>query len=197
MKVSVILLGAGESKRLGVNKLQLPWGKKTILEKCLQTFLHSKVHEVVLVLNEKLRGMETRLKQKRVKIIFNPDYRKGMSTSIYHGLRVIHPKSQGVLIALGDQPNLNTRTVNSLIYHFQRSKKGIIVPAYLGKMGHPVLFHRKYFKDLLTLDGDRGGRSIIKKNERDVEIVSTTSKGVIQDVDTWEDYQTLKKYCSS
>ncbi len=197
IKVSAILLGAGESKRLGINKLQLPWGKKTILEKCLQTFLRSKVKEVVVVLNEKLREMETRLKQKRVKIIFNPEYRKGMSASIHYGLRVIHPKSQGVLIALGDQPNLNTKTINALIHHFQQSKKGIIVPSYLGKMGHPVLFHRKYFNDLFTLDGDRGGKSIIKKNEIDVEIVSTTSKGVIQDIDTWEDYQTLKRSCSS
>ncbi len=192
MKVSAILLGAGESKRFGVNKLKLSWGKKTILEKCLHTFLRSKVEEVVLVLNEKMKEMEHRLTHRRVKIVYNPEYQKGMGKSIYYGIQAIHPKSEGVFIALGDQPNLKASTINALLRHFRQGEKGIVVPFYSGRKGHPVLFHRKYFQALSKLKGDTGGRSIINKNERDVEMVVTTSKGVIQDIDTWEDYQTLK-----
>ncbi len=197
MKISAILLGAGESKRFGVNKLQLPWGKKTILEKCLHTFLRSKVDEVILVLNEKMKGVGSPLTHPKLKIVLNPEYRKGMSASIHSGLHTLHSKTQGILIGLGDQPNLKTRTINALLRRFQKGRKGIVVPCYSGRMGHPVLFHRKYFNELLKLKGDRGGRSIIKKNKEDVWFMPTTSKGVIQDIDTWEDYRTLQRECSS
>lgn len=196
MRISAILLGAGESRRFGLNKLRLPWGKKTVLEKCLHTLIRSKVDEVVLVLNEKMGEGKDGFRQRKVKIVFNPDYRKGMSTSIHYGLRAIHPKTQGVLIALADQPNLKTSTINALLRHFQEGGKGILIPSYFGRRGHPVLFHRRYFQDLLKLKGDVGGRSIIKKNEEDVKTVPTTSKGVIQDIDTWKDYENLKESCS-
>jgi len=188
MMVSAILLGAGESKRMGVNKLLLPWGRKIIFEQCLDTLLHSKVKEVIVVTNERIKSKVDGLKDKKAKVVNNPYYRQGMSTSIRMGLKVMDPDSRGILIALGDQPFLKARTINALIKAFSHWKGGIIVPSFRGNRGHPVIFHRKYKKELLKLKGDMGGRSILEDHPKDVKAVRVRSEGVLKDIDTWEDY---------
>jgi len=188
LKISAILLGAGESKRMGVDKLYLPWGRKTVLEHCLETLLKSEVKEVVVVLGHRDKMPKNLSRNRKVKTVGNPLFRKGMSTSIRRGLRMIHPYSQGVLIALGDQPYLKTRTINALIRVFSERKKGIILPSFRGRIGHPVIFSMKYKKELLGLKGDVGGRSIIERHSEDVRKVPIKSAGVVKDIDTWQDY---------
>ena len=189
LKISAILLAAGESKRMGKNKLFLSWGKRTILEHCLQTLLRSKVKEVVIVLNDPMKEKRDRLKDRKVKVVMNPHYKKGMSTSIRCGLKALDPKSNGILIALGDQPFIKTRTINALIGAFGRAKGKIIVPSFRGRRGHPVIFHRKYEEELLRLRGDAGGKTIIMKHPEDVHIIPVKSEGVIRDIDTWRNYK--------
>ena len=191
VRVSAILLGAGESKRMGVNKLSLPWGKKTVFEHCLDTLLRSNVKEVVVVLNNRTKRM-LQFRGKRAKVIMNPHYREGMSTSIRRGIRAADPSSQGILIALGDQPFLQTRTINALIRAFGQKRGSIVLPSYRGRGGHPVLFDRCYKKMLLSLQGDVGGKSIIERDPGNVVKVRTKSEAVVKDIDTWKDY---KKEC--
>jgi molybdenum cofactor cytidylyltransferase len=188
-KVSAILLGAGESKRMGVNKLGLPWRKKTVFQHCLDTLLRSNVKEIVVVLSKKTKGIRSRLDTRRVKVVMNPFFRRGMSTSIRRGMRAVDPRSEGILIALGDQPFLKARTINALIRAFVRRKHTLIVPSFQGKKGHPVIFHRKYEKELLNLKGDVGGRSIIDSHPGNVWVVRVKSEGVVKDIDTRDDYR--------
>jgi molybdenum cofactor cytidylyltransferase len=189
IKISAVLLGAGGSKRMGIDKLSLPWGRKTILEHCFETLWRSKVEEVTIVLGVRNKRIKNLFKGPRVKIIVNPHSEKGMSTSIRKGLRTIHSDSHGILIALGDQPFLKTRTINALIHAFNQGEKGIIVPSFRGRMGHPVIFHRKYKRELLNLKGDVGGKSILERHPQDVRRVSIKSEGVVKDIDKWQDYR--------
>jgi molybdenum cofactor cytidylyltransferase len=191
--ISAILLGAGESKRMGKNKLLLPLGKKTIIERCLENLLRSDVEEVVVVINKKMKEIVDRFKEGNVKVVLNPYYRSGMSSSIRYGLRFINPKNDGILIALGDQPFLKSKTINALIRKFAQGKKGIVLPIYKGKKGHPVIFHKRYRNDLLKLRGDVGGKSIIEKYPEDIELYPVRSKSIIKDIDTWKDYLSLKE----
>lgn len=186
--ISAILLGAGESKRMGVDKLSLPFGMVTLLEKSLKNLLRSRVKEIIVVLNRSRSKMLDHLKGKRVKVVFNPYYKKGMSSSIRCGLRFTNSRSNGILIAFGDQPFLKPKTINTLIKRFYQSNKGIVLPLFRGEKGHPVIFHRRYKKELLRLKGDVGGRSIIKKFSNDVLLVPVKSNGVIKDIDTLNDY---------
>jgi molybdenum cofactor cytidylyltransferase len=188
-KISAVLLGAGESKRMGVNKLSLPWGRKTVLEHCFKTLLRSKAQEVVIVLSHRNKEIKNLFQGPKVKIVVNPYSKRGMSTSIRKGLEAIHPRSDGILIALGDQPNLKTRTINALILAFDQGKEGIIIPSFQGRRGHPVIFHWRYRKELLNLKGDVGGRSIIKRHPEDIRVVPVKSEGVVKDIDTWQDYR--------
>jgi molybdenum cofactor cytidylyltransferase len=188
LRISAILLGAGESKRMRVDKLSLPWGRKTVLEHCFETLWRSEVEEVTIVLGVRNKEIKNLFKGPRVKIIVNPHSEKGMSTSIRKGLQTIHSGSHGILIALGDQPFIKTRTINALIHAFDQGEKGIVVPSFRGEMGHPVIFHRKYKKELLNLKGDVGGKSIIERHPQEVRRVSIKSEGVVKDIDTWQNY---------
>jgi molybdenum cofactor cytidylyltransferase len=196
--VSTILLGAGESKRMGRDKLMLPWGKKTVLDHCLEVLLRSETREVVVVVRSRSEEFEERIDtypafmRKKIKVVVNSDYPGGMSSSIRKGLKSIHPKSEGVLIALGDQPLLKTTTVNALIHAFLHGKGKIAIPFYHNARGNPVLFGRGYIRSLMRLRGDTGGRSIIETHAEEVVRVRTRSEAVIRDIDTWGKYRRLK-----
>jgi molybdenum cofactor cytidylyltransferase len=188
VNISAILLGAGESKRMGRDKLSLPWGKETVLEHCLRILLRSEVQEVILVISNLAQWKQNRYDNPKVKVVLNPRYREGMSTSIRKGLQALDHRSQGVLIALGDQPRLKTRTINRLIHAFALGKGKIVIPSFQRKMGHPVIFHRQYERELKRLKGDVGGRSIIERHPQEVKRVRVRSEGVIRDIDTRKDY---------
>jgi molybdenum cofactor cytidylyltransferase len=193
--ISAILLGAGESKRMKVNKLSLPWGRETVFEHCFNTLFRSTAQEIIVVLNPRNKGMKRQFEKrfagttKKVKITFNPYYERGMSTSIHKGLQVMDSKSNGILISLGDQPFLKTRTINVLLRAFREAKGEIIVPSFRGVNGHPVVFHRKYEKELLKSRGDTGGRPILLKHSKQIKTIPVRSEGVVKDIDTREDYQ--------
>jgi molybdenum cofactor cytidylyltransferase len=187
--ISAILLGAGKSKRMGFDKLSLLWGKKTVFERCLETLSRSRVQELVIVLSLRNKGLRNLLRGKNIKIVTNPHPGGGMSTSIRRGLQAIHPRSDGILIALGDQPFLKTRTINVLIRTFAQGKGRIIVPSFRGRRGHPVIFHKRYRKELLNLKGDVGGKSVLERYPKNVIIVPVKSEGVVKDINTWQDYK--------
>jgi molybdenum cofactor cytidylyltransferase len=187
--VSAILLGAGESKRMGKNKLLLPWGKKTIFEHCLETLLRSEVEEVIVVINDRLKAFIHPIHTKKVKVIINPHYKRGMSTSIRRGVQAIASGSEGILIALGDQPFIKTRTINAMIKAFTQGKDAILVPSFRGKRGHPVIFHRRFRRELLNLKGDAGGKSIVERHPGEILDIPLKSEGVVKDIDLWEDYE--------
>lgn len=187
--ISAILLGAGRSKRMGADKLSLPWGRRTVLEHCFNALLKSDVQELVVVLSLQNEGLKNLFQARKVRVVINPYSDKGMSTSIRRGIEALRPKNDGILIALGDQPFLKTRTINVLIHAFNRGEGQIIRPSFWGRMGHPVLFDRKYKRELLNLEGDLGGRSVIERHPEDVRVVPVRSMGVVRDVDTWQDYK--------
>jgi molybdenum cofactor cytidylyltransferase len=76
-----------------------------------------------------------------------------------------------------------------LIRAFDQGKEGIIIPSFQGRHGHPVIFHRRYKRELLNLKGDVGGRSIIERHPGDIRVVPIKSIGVVKDIDTWQDYR--------
>lgn len=187
--ISAILLGAGESKRMGADKLILPLGTKTVLECSLDTLMRSKVDEIILVVRSEPAFWARFSGEHRVKLVRNPYYRKGMSSSIRCGVRALDARTKGILIALGDQPFLKAATINALIRKFSPGEGMIVIPRYGGKRGHPVLFDQCYLKDLLQLKGDQGGRSIIDRYPEKIVPLRSRSAGVIKDLDTWKDYR--------
>jgi molybdenum cofactor cytidylyltransferase len=182
--VSAIVLAAGQAKRMGQLKQLMPLGASTILEQTLDNLLSSKLTEVIVVLGYKAEEIRKIISGRPVKIVVNPDYRKGMGTSIAAGLKFVDSQTRAVMLVMGDQPYVDSPTINRLLDAFSSSQKGIAIPSYKGKRGHPLIFSRKYEKPLSNLSGDIGGREIIKEHPDDVLEVPVDCKGIIIDIDT-------------
>jgi len=189
--ISAIVLAAGESKRMGQNKLLLPWQGKTILEGVLDALLNSQVEEVILVLGHEAERIREKVPAQKIKIVSNSDYKKGMSTSIRQGLMALDESAKAFIIVLGDQPGISREIFNRLIREFQQNypHKNIVVPSYRGTRGHPVLFSTKYMKEALQLQGDVGCRQILADHPEDILTVQVNTEAVLFDIDTPEEYE--------
>ena len=188
--ISAILLAAGESKRMGRPKLLLTWGEYTIIEKSVDTLLASKINELIVVLGYQARAVSRTLGARRLKAVINRQYRMGMSTSIRRGLRQVSSKSDAILIALADQPFIETDLINHLIDIYCGNPHGIILPSYEGRRGHPVILNRsRYQGEMETLTGDTGCKPILNRHPEDIVEVEVESEGVVADIDSWNEYR--------
>ncbi len=186
--VSAIFLAAGEAKRMGKPKLLLPFNNSTILEQAVDNLLNSRVDEVIVVVGNRAQEMIEKLAKRPVKIAVNPAYREGMSTSIARGLNLVDKKTLAVMLVLADQPLIDKETINKLIDTFLSHDKGIAIPAYQGRRGHPIIFSAKYKEELRELKGDVGGRQIIRNHPDDVLEVTVDSPSITIDIDTIDNY---------
>lgn len=189
--VTAIVLAAGESRRMGHLKQLLPFGDSTILERTVDNILQSGVGEIIVVLGHRADEIAPRLAGKTVKIVINPDYRQGMSSSLRCGLSQVSEEASTFMIVLGDQPLVGPQTVARLLEGYAGSSHGVVAPVYQGRRGHPVIFSAKYRSELLSLEGDTGARSVIEAHPEDVGYVEVDSPGVVTGIDTEADYRNL------
>ena len=154
--VSGILLAAGLSTRMGEPKQLLPFGESTIVETVVGNMLAAKFDEVIVVLGHHAAEIQKQLGTRLIKTVFNPDYRDGMLTSAQTGIRACKESSAFALM-LVDQPFITSARINQVIEAYQQTDKGIAVPSYNYKRGHPVIFEQKYASDILALDTESDG----------------------------------------
>jgi molybdenum cofactor cytidylyltransferase len=192
--ISALLLAAGKGERMGEVKQLLSLGEKRMIEAALHNLQMSRCDEIVVVLGFAADEIRPLVEGKeRVKVVINPRFAEGMSTSIQQGLKEISTRATGILIALADQPFIPPEVINKLIEGFQRGAQGIVLPVYEGKRGHPVILDRKkYEREILKLRGDVGGKEIVSKHPQDVLEVPVASRGVLMDIDAPEDYQGIQ-----
>ena len=186
--LSAITLAAGKSSRMGRPKQLMPWRQGTIVEQTVDNLLDSEADEVIVVVGYKAEEVKRALADKPIKLAVNPYFEQGVSKSIIIGLGLVDSQAQAVMIVLGDQPLINSRVIDSLIEEFYKGDKGIVVPAYQGRRGHPVVFGMKYKEELLGLRGDVGARRIIEAHAWDTLEVPVNCKSICIDIDTMEDY---------
>lgn len=191
-KTAIIILAAGNSSRLGRPKQLLKYKESTLLKNTISEALKVYNSFVIVVTGANHNEVEKQLNTEEINICFNPEWETGMSSSIVKGLNellLLKPDSDECIFAVCDQPFVNNLIFEHLIRHYHKSKKRIIASAYSETLGTPVLFHRKYFNELLELSGQEGAKKIIKKHQDDVYSVPF-EKGDI-DIDTEEDYNKL------
>ena len=169
-------------------KQLMPWRHSTVVEQTVDNLLGSAADEVIVVVGYIAEEVKKALANKPVKLVVNPDYEQGLSTSIIAGLNVVASHAQAVMLALGDQPLINSQVINRLIEEFYKHDKGIVIPTYQGRRGHPVIFAIKYKEKLLDLKGDIGGRQIIEDHAWDILEVPVNCESICTDIDTMDDY---------
>lgn len=189
--ISAIVLAAGESRRMGETKLLLDWQGKPILQHVLDALRDSSVGEVILVLGHEAEHIQGKIQAPEIKVVINPDYREGMSTSLRRGILATDPNTQAFLVVLADRPGINPQIIDELILNFRQAfpGKNIAVPDFKGRRGHPVLFGAKYREEILRLKGDVGGREILAGHPEDILRVEMNSDAALVDINTPEDYK--------
>jgi len=190
--ITAIILAAGESKRMGEPKMLMPWGKSTVLQTVISTFQASGIKDILVVTGGARQQIET-LIGKTVETVFNEDYQKGeMLSSIQLGLSVKMREASAALICLGDQPQVEERSVRSVCNAFLAGKSEIVVPSFEMQRGHPWLVARPLWEDLLEMKAPRTPRDFLKKYARKIHYVNVDTHSILEDLDTPEDYSKHK-----
>ena len=189
-----VVLAAGESRRMGQTKLLLPINGKSIIESVLDTVVRSKTDRILVVLGADSQRISKKIEGYDIHSTVNPHFREGMLSSIQWGLKALRGEVSAVLVVLGDQPSISSDVIDALIAAYGKVKKGIVVPAYKGKRGHPVLIDEKYFEEIAKLNPEIGLRELLHRHPEDVLEVEAKTASILGDVDTIKDYwRELKK----
>lgn len=192
--VSVIVLAAGSSSRLGQSKQLLLVNGKTLLEKSALAALNSGAEHVFVVLGAQAALHKKAIENLPVGIVINEDWQKGMGNSLKTGLSHLathYPKTEAVIIMVCDQPFLTSDHLKKLIATFQKTHSEIVASTYNQTLGVPALFSRSLFNQLLHLEDNQGARKIIQHHKGSMLLVAFP-KGEI-DLDTPEDLTRLKQ----
>ena len=190
-----IILAAGEGKRMGKVKLTLPLGDRQLIEWVLQAVKLTPLDKYFLVVRPEDKDIIKIGKAWGAEIVLNPDFRKGMSTSIKKALLKINTQeAEGFFLILGDQPLITSKIINKLIKSFSPGKEEIVVPYFKDKRGNPVLFDIYWKDELMAVTGDVGGRVLIKAHPEKVKRVNISDETILFDIDQEKDYLKAQMY---
>jgi molybdenum cofactor cytidylyltransferase len=183
-----IILAAGESKRMGFPKMLLSINGKTMIENVIDNVADSDSDGILVVLGANSEDLIGLVRKYDIKSCYNNNYLEGMLSSVKCGLRNLPSDVEAALVFQGDQPFIAPSVINSVIEAYRSSGKGIVIPVYKGKRGHPILLHNRYKEIAENLDPGEGLRSVAYLYPEDVLEVKTISAGILIDFDTHEEY---------
>lgn len=189
--IVAVVLSAGESSRMGRPKALLPIDGQTFIEKIVGALKQTQIGKVIVILGHNAVEMRRRIEPLPVEILINPDYKLGQLSSLQAAVRHLETQTDcdGMLVHLVDHPYIDPVLVERMIQHFYETKKLIVVPRYGTKRGHPVIFSRKLFDELLAAPMDQGAKAVVNAHRDDTLEIDTQDSGVTVDIDTPELYR--------
>ena len=184
--VAAIVLAAGRSTRMGgPNKLLAELDGKKLVRTVAEQALASKATDVIVVTGHQADLVEQALAGLNVKFVRNPDFAGGLASSVKAGIAAVPANADGALVCLGDMPLIDAKLIDRLIEAFEPDRGHLIaVPVSDGRRGNPVLWSRRFFRELMTLDGDVGARHLIAKHAEAVAEVPVEGESAFLDIDT-------------
>ncbi len=187
VKTAMILPAAGSSRRHPPNKLLLDLDGRTVIERAVGVFL-GRTLELILVLGhqqERVRRVIEREFGGAVRIVMNPEYASGMASSLRRGLLAAGEGFDYYAVSLGDKPFIRPGTVDQLLEILGRDRPLILAPEHGGRTGHPVFFRADLRGELLSLEGETGGREVIRRHRDAALLLPVEDEGVILDMDSY------------
>jgi molybdenum cofactor cytidylyltransferase len=185
-RFAAVILAAGRSTRMGgPNKLVAEIGGRPLVRIAAEQALKSKARPVVVVTGHERDKVEKALHGLNVTTVHNPSFADGLSTSLRTGIAALPADADGAIVMLADMPQVEAGLIDRLIAGFDPAKGALIaVPVIEGKRGNPVLWSRRFFPELMALEGDVGARHLIVRYPEAVVEISATSRAALVDVDT-------------
>ncbi len=185
-KVAAVVLAAGQSSRMGANKLLADVGGKPMIRRTVEAILPA-VDEAVVVTGAMLRPSRRRCPASHSALSTMRIFAAGLSTSLKRGIAALDAGVDAAAVVLGDMPLVTTETLRRLIAAYNPAEhRSICVPVHKGEKGNPVLWGKQHFPLLLGLSGDRGARGLIDQLTDDVVEVAMPDDAVLTDIDTPE-----------
>lgn len=186
-KIGAVVLAAGMSSRMGANKLLMDVNGKTMVRHTVEAALASHAEPVIVVAGHAAADVKAALTGLNVRIVNNPYFANGLSTSLICGLNALPDDCDGALVLLGDMPGVSTALADKLIASFDPGEnRAICVATRHGKRGNPVLWARRFFPEMLAIEGDVGARNLIGTYGELVCEVEAADEGPLTDIDTPE-----------
>jgi molybdenum cofactor cytidylyltransferase len=193
-RIAAVVLAAGRSTRMGaINKLIAEIGGKPLVRIAAEQALASHAKPVIVVTGHENKRVEAALAGLPVRFVHNPDYADGLGTSLKTGIAVVPADADGVVVCLGDMPQVDAALIDKLIAGFDPERGAlVVVPTIDGKRGNPVVWSRRFFHDLTAISGDVGARHLIASYVEAVVEVPVAGDAALTDVDTPESFSAVK-----
>jgi molybdenum cofactor cytidylyltransferase len=191
--VGAIILAAGDSSRFGQAKQLLSFQGESLVRRAVRTAIEAGCACVTVVVGDARDRIETELRETPAVIVENPEWQRGLGTSIRCGLRhllSLRPEIDAVVLLACDQPFADASVITSLIAQRENSHKPIVACSYANTLGIPALFDRACFESLLALPDDSGAKALIASRSADVAQIEF-EKGAI-DIDTPADFERIR-----
>jgi len=184
---AAVILAAGKSSRFGGQKVLVDWNGQPLIRHIALHAIEAGLSPVIVVLGAWLGPIERSLVGLDIKFVHNTDYEKGMGSSLRSGFKVLPNAVDGAFLFLGDHPYVDQSLIKSMIDHHGNSD--VVLPAYEGKPGHPVLWNSSTFGRIVNMDDNETGRTIQKGFA--CFFLDWPDPMILRDIDTREDYQRL------
>jgi molybdenum cofactor cytidylyltransferase len=192
--IAAVVLAAGKSSRMGgPNKLLAQIGGRPLVRHVVDAALASRARPVVVVTGHQRDKVEAALAGLPIKFVHNPHFADGLGTSLKAGIAALPAEVDGAIVCLGDMPQVDARLIDRLIGAFDPDHGAlVVVPTIDGKRGNPVVWSRRFFPDLMTVEGDVGARYLIGRYTEAVAEVPLTGTAALTDVDTPEALEAVR-----
>ena len=187
-RIAAVVLAAGRSTRMGgPNKLLAEIGRRPLVRIAAEEALKSRAKPVIVVSGHQRADVEQALAGLPLSVVHNPDFADGLGTSLKAGIAAVPADADGAIVLLGDMPQVDAGLINRLITAFDPDRGAlVVVPTFEGKRGNPVLWSRRFFPDLMGIEGDVGARHLIRRYGEAVVEAPVDGKAALTDVDTPE-----------
>jgi len=192
--IAALVLAAGRSSRMGgPNKLLEKIAGRPLVRIVVEAALASRARPVFVVTGHQREQVEATLAGLPVKFLHNPHFAEGLGTSLRTGIAALPAQADGVIVCLGDMPQVDAALIDRLLDAFDPDKVAlVVVPTIAGQRGNPVVWSRRFFPDLMAVEGDVGARHLIGRYAEAVTEVPLSGNAALTDVDTPEALQAVK-----
>ncbi|HUS72174.1 MAG TPA: nucleotidyltransferase family protein [Sedimentisphaerales bacterium] len=187
--INAIVLAAGRSERMGKLKPLLKFNDTTFLGQIISVLKISDVDRITVVLGAEAETIKNSVDFSGTNIVINKDYQRGQLSSLIAAIEQAPQETDAILLCLVDNPFITREVVNKVVSKFKETNNPIIVPVFNKERGHPTLFSRSLFNELLNAPEEKGARHVLYSNEGKILELEVSERGILIGIDTPENYK--------